>query len=134
MSIAAFKVRIYILFGLLYVNMVTSHIPSLNVDWNSPKRVKEMNRFSRQVIINFNKPLCDINDDGKINYFLIWVGNEGQEFSETFVFQGEEKRNVDSYIYRNSKLSWSQGRIFGSSDTSYSNVVKRYVFIFLGNE
>lgn len=42
--------------------------------------------------------LCNTSDSVKINYLLIWAWDEGQEISEMFVFQGDERKNVESYI------------------------------------
>lgn len=51
-----------------------------------------------QIMLHFHEPLCNISDNVKINFLLIWAGNESQELSETFVFQREEEKNMEGNV------------------------------------
>ena len=77
-----------------------SGLPCPSMDWNSKDACNAFRKFKTLCQLMFEGPLAEKSEEVKINYLLIWAGEEGQEIASTWKLTNEEKKKLQSYWTR----------------------------------
>ena len=63
----------------------------------APDADKRFDKFQETCELWFNGPLADLYEERKINYFLLWTGDEACALVKTWKLSEEAKKNLQSY-------------------------------------
>ena len=65
-------------------------IPIPNIDWHSGNLPETLRKFRRTCTYIFEGPLSEKNEKVKVQYLMLWVGEEGRDISDGWGLSAEE--------------------------------------------
>ena len=72
-------------------------LPAPTMVWTAPDADKRFDKFQETCELWFNGPLADLSDERKINYLLLWAGDEARALVKTWKLSEEAKKSLQSY-------------------------------------
>ena len=79
-----------------YLTIALSGITPPVMNWDSTKKYQP--RGERHIQLIFAGPLKDKTEEEKVAFLLIWVGEKGQDVSQSWTLTNEEKKKLETYF------------------------------------
>ena len=74
-----------------------SGLPTPTMDWHASDAPRALSKFKELCNLLFNGPLGDLSEERKVNYLLLWVGEEGRELANTWSLIEEDRKSLKPY-------------------------------------
>ena len=65
-------------------------IPIPNIDWHSGNLPETLRKFRRTCQYIFDGPLAEKDEKIKVQYLMLWVGEEGRDICDSWGLSAEE--------------------------------------------
>ncbi|XP_052778759.1 uncharacterized protein K02A2.6-like [Mya arenaria] len=78
--------------------MALSGISPPVMNWDSTNLPTTWEKFERHIKLIFAGPLKDKTEEEKVAFLLIWVGEKGQDVSQSWTLTNEEQKQLDTYF------------------------------------
>lgn len=109
-----------------------SGIPTPSMDWESSNLPESWKKFVCHVNLIFQGPLKDKDEDVKVNYSLLWVGDRGRDIYNTWVLTGDDKKKLKVHLDRfqqhvQPKLNPIFARYKFSNELQGTQTIEQYV-------
>ena len=81
-----------------YLTIALSGITPPVMNWDSTNLTTMWEIFERHIQLVFEGPLKDKTEEEKVAFLLIWVGEKGQDVSQSWTLTNEEKKKLETYF------------------------------------
>lgn len=75
-----------------------SGIPTPCMDWDSSNLPEAWKKFTCHVNLIFQGPLKEKEEDVKVNYLLLWVGDRGRDIYNTWELTGDDRKKLKPHL------------------------------------
>lgn len=73
-------------------------IPAPRINWDSSNLVDEWEKFERHVKLIFDGPLKEKDEEQKVSYLLLWVGDRGREIRHSWKdISADDEKKLQTY-------------------------------------
>ena len=81
-----------------YLTIALSGITPPVMNWDSTNLTTMWEILERHIQLIFEGPLKDKTEEEKVAFLLIWVGEKGQDVSQSWTLTNEEKKKLETYF------------------------------------
>ena len=74
--------------------MELSGIPSYQIDWSNTNLPDQWKKFQQHVELIFKAPLKAKDEEEKVSYLLLWIGDQGREIYNTFTLSDNDQKKL----------------------------------------
>ena len=78
--------------------MALSGISPPVMNWGSTSLPTTWEKFERHIKLIFSGPLKDKTEEEEIAFLLIWVGEKGQDISQSWTLANDEQKQLETYL------------------------------------
>ena len=98
---------------------------SPQMNWDAPDPITAFARFKQKCQLMFSSVLKDADDEEKVSYILLWLGENGLDIYTTAGHSQRRKTGKSLPSFSNgSRINWSQRRVIEFTDTHYKECDK----------
>lgn len=77
--------------------MALSGITPPVMNWDSTNLPTTWEKFERHMNLIFSGPLKEKTEEEKVAFLLIWVGEKGQDISQSWTLEAKERKILETY-------------------------------------
>ena len=80
--------------------MELNAIPTPIINWNASNLAEAWRKFEQHVRLILEGPLSDKDEEVKVKYLLLWVGENGRDIYDTWNLSADDKKKLDVHFER----------------------------------